>query len=60
MNRLRLSFLRWRYDKGVAVARHLCRGNKYGEHTLSWPAHRPLGGQCFCSRVRGRLDYIPF
>lgn len=57
---LRVRFLRWRFDKGVALAKRVCRGNRYGTHTPAWPAQQPLGGPCLCSRVRRRLDFIPF
>ena len=40
------------YAVGMALAKWVCRGNRYGKHTPSWPAHKPLGGQCFCSRAR--------
>ncbi len=49
---------RARYVVGVGIAKRVCRGNRYGVHT----AHviQPLGGECFCDRVRRRLDFIPF
>lgn len=57
---VRLALLRLRYVVGVRLARHFCGGNRYGAHTpLYWVA-RPIGGQCLCSRIRDRLDYIPF
>jgi hypothetical protein len=56
----RIKFLKMRYAVGVGLAKRICSGNRYGVHTPSWPAYRPVGGQCLCSKVRGRLDYIPF
>jgi hypothetical protein len=58
--RWRLWYVKRQYDVGVSLAERLCKGNRYGAHTPSWPAYQPMGGRCFCSRVRGRLDYIPF
>jgi hypothetical protein len=56
----RIKLAKARYAVGVGLAQRFCRGNKYGVHTKSWPAHRPMGGQCLCSCVRRRLDFIPF
>lgn len=54
----RINLLRLRYALGVGLAKRLCRGNRYGDHTSE--SIQPLGGECFCDRVRGRLDFIPF
>lgn len=56
----RIKFLKVRYAVGVKWAERVCSGNRYGAHTPSFPAKQPLGGPCLCSRVRRRLDYIPF
>lgn len=56
----RLKIAKAQYKVGVGIARRLCRGNRYGDHTPLWPAVQPLGGSCLCARVRRRLDYIPF
>ena len=58
--RWKLWYVKRQYVVGVGIAERICRGNRYGVHTPSWPAHMPMGGQCLCSKVRKRLDYIPF
>lgn len=56
----RIKLMGIRYALGVALAKRICRGNRYGEHTDDPWNLEPLGGHCLCSRTRRRLDYIPF
>ena len=56
----RIKLEKTRYLIGVGIATKVCRGNRYGAHTPAFPAKQPLGGPCLCSRVRRRLDFIPF